>query len=146
MVAGGVVTATAVATSGSRAPAGPVLEVKPALIRARNLYPTSPTHPDPAQVAVAAVELEGAPAQRVTATCTNCTPGSPEAQQFGDLRVEVGLPGSPTFYTGPLDGLDATVAPGAPLKVWLADSGQPQAQGVITEWSFNATGTTVSAR
>ena len=136
LAAGGV--ATAVATHGSPAAQGPAVEVSEALVRAVNLFPTSSSDPDPAQVAVtrlpASVDSNDVP-KRLTAACTNCAPGSPEAAQFQDLVVEV-----VGVYKGPLQDLDATVAPGAVVKVWLADSGRPQVQGVTSEWSFTSVG------
>lgn len=106
-----------------------------ALIQAVDLFPTSPADPEPELVAQAPIPLQAEAPARVTAECTNCAPGSQEAAQFEALQVEIGA------YRGPLALLDATVAPGAVVKVWLADNGKPQAQGVTSTWSFTATPT-----
>lgn len=110
--------------------------MRDAIVQAVDLYPTAPTDPDPKLVAKAVLPIDDeaptAPA-RITAACTNCAPGSAEAQQFEDLQIEVGP------YRGPLARLDTTVVPGTVVKVWLADSGKPQVQGVTSVWSFTTT-------
>jgi hypothetical protein len=133
--------ATAFATQGSPAAQGPKLEVHDAIIQAPELYPTSPAHPDPAQVASGTLDLgpETAAPRRLVVSCTNCTPGSDEAQQFQDLVIEVKAPGEGKVYRGPLAGADGALlnSSSATVKVWLGDTGKPQAQGVTTEWSFS---------
>lgn len=110
-----------------------------AVIQAIDLFPTSSANPEPALVAQAPIALlDDAPA-RITAECT-CAPGTAAANQFEDLQIEVGP------YRGPLAQLDATVVPGAVVKVWLADTGKPQVQGVTTTWSFTTTPATLRAR
>jgi hypothetical protein len=142
MVAGGV--ATAVAMPSPSAPAGPPLQVDQAVIRAENLMPTSSHNPDPKQVAVGVLPLSAERPQHLVAECTNCAPGSPEAEQFDALVIEVRSPGSPggKVYRGPLDQLDAVVKAennkDVTVRVWLADTGKPQPQGVTSEWSFTA--------
>jgi hypothetical protein len=131
--------ATSVVTHHSLAASKPVLHVSEALVQAKNLFPTSSADPDPTQVAQGVLPLADEAPKRLTAVCTNCAPGSPEDQQFHDLVVEFRAPDGPAVYRGPLDQLDTTVMPGAVIKVWLADSGKPQAQGVTSEWSFTAT-------
>jgi hypothetical protein len=84
---------------------------------------------------------------RLTATC-NCEPGSPEAEQFKSLVIEVNGPSGKTF-TGPLQQLDTVVgqiAEDVTVRVWLAETGRPQAQGVTTKWSFTAESAGSSAR
>ncbi|MDQ1436714.1 MAG: hypothetical protein QOK43_343 [Acidimicrobiaceae bacterium] len=119
-----------------------------AVMEVRELFPTSSTHPDPQQVAVASLPLAQASTDhskasplRLAAACTNCAPGSVEAQQFGDLVIQVQGTDGGQIYRGPLSALDAPVgtAENATVKVWLADTGKPQAQGVTTEWSFVTT-------
>lgn len=105
--------------------------MRPAVVRAVGLMPTSAANPDPTQVATGRLPIGTDGPRRLTATCS-CAPGTPEAEQFKSLVIEV--PG----YTGPLDQLDATVAADVPLKVWLADNGRLQAQGLTSEWSFMA--------
>ncbi|HZQ27913.1 MAG TPA: hypothetical protein VFA94_09450 [Acidimicrobiales bacterium] len=130
MAAGGIALAT---HQSARAATGPALDVHGPVIVSGGLYPTSAVDPDPALVAVGTLPITG---QSITARCTNCTPGSPEAQQFQDLRIKVDAPGA--VYQGPLAALDAAVPAGttATVKVWLADTDVPQAQGVTTTWSF----------
>lgn len=137
MVAGRV--AAAAVTSGSPAPENTSTLPRPALIRAENLFPTSATHPDPTVVTEAVLPLAVDEPHRLAAHCTNCTPGSPEAAQFDALVVEILSAGK--VYKGPLGRLDAVVenaGENVKVKVWLAETGQPQPQGVASEWSFTA--------
>lgn len=146
LAAGGVAAGGAVATRGRSTPSGPALEVRDAVIRAADLYPTSPANPDPKQVATGVVDLadlDGTTAAakpvRLVAEC-DCKAGTVEAQQFQDLVVEIhGDAGR--LYAGPLSALDTHVvnAKKTKVKVWLADTGKPQAQGVVTTFSFVAT-------
>ena len=117
--------------------------MRPAVIRTENLFPTSALHPDPAQVSETRIPAEvfgaGNAPTRLTATC-ECIPGTVEAEQFESLVIEVQAPGG-KLYTGPLDSLDAVVdeAPrDVKVRVWLADNGRPQAQGVATQWTLSA--------
>lgn len=147
LAAGGV--ATAVATYGSPAPSGPTLVVNEAVITAYDLFPTSPANPDPHHVAEGVLDLAEfddehskpeAPV-RLTAACTNCLPGSEQQEQFEALVIEVHGHGGGKLYEGPLSDLDAEVvkAKKTVVKVWLADTGKPQPQGIVTEFSFTAT-------
>ena len=137
MVAGRV--AAAAVTSGSPSVENPVQIARPAVLQASNLFPTSATNPDPTVVTEAVLPLQDRKPHRLAAQCTNCTPGSPEAEQFEALVVEVNSHGR--VYRGPLDELDAVVhnaKSDVKVKVWLADTGQPQPQGVTSVWSFTA--------
>jgi len=150
LAAGGVAAGSAVATRGPSTSTGPELEVRDAVVRAVDLYPTSSDHPDPKQVATGVLHLDEFEDDkgkvdrpvRVVAEC-ECEPGSVEAQQFQDLVIEVHAHGGGKVYEGPLADLDAEIlkAKKTTLKVWLADTGKPQAQGVVTEFSFIATET-----
>ena len=150
LAAGGVATANAVAIRGPSTPVGPELEVRDAVVRAVDLYPTSSADPDPTQVATGVLQLDAlakakGKAQgpvRVMAAC-ECQPGSVQAQQFEDLVIEVHADDGGKVYAGPLAELDARIlnAEKTTVKVWLADTGKPQAQGVVTEFSFIATET-----
>lgn len=145
LAAGGVAAGGAVATRGPSTPPGPALEVRAAVIRAVDLYPTSSDNPDPRQVATGVVDLAGldttsanASPVRLVAEC-ECVPGTVQAQQFEDLVVEI-HGDSGTLYAGPLSALDThIVAQRTKVKVWLAETGKPQAQGVITKFSLVAT-------
>jgi hypothetical protein len=127
------------ASPGTGAPENLAAVRKTAVIQAGNLFPTSRTSPDPTQVVTARLPVEVGTPTRLTATC-NCTPGTPEAEQFKALVVEVKAPGGKVF-TGPLTQLDTVVtkvAEDVTVRVWLAETGKPQAQGVTTQWSFTA--------
>lgn len=144
LAAGGVATGGAVATRGSSAAPGLELEVRGAVIEAADLYPTAPDNPDPAQVATGVVRLGDTAAGangpvRLAASC-ECAPGTPEAQQFEDLVIEV-VAEDGKVYSGPLSELDADIVDDdkTTVKVWLADTGKPQAQGVETRFSLVAT-------
>lgn len=151
IAAGGV--AAAVATAGSSTPVGRSLIVQDAVIKAYDLFPTSSQNPDPHQVAKGVLDLEAFADDdgderskptvpvRLVAECTNCLPGSHQEQQFQDLIIEVTGHGGGKVYEGPLAALDAQLvnAKKTTLKVWLADSGKPQQQGVLTEFSLTAT-------
>ena len=137
MVAGRV--AAAAVTSGSPSGQNEDHAPRPAVIQASNLVPTSATHPDPRVVAEAVLPLDTKAPHRIAAACTNCTPGSPEAEQFEALVVEVTSHGK--VYRGPLQSLDALVQrsnDNVKVKVWLADTGQVQPQGVTSQWTFTA--------
>ena len=137
MVAGRV--AAAAVTLGSPSGQNPESRPRAAVIQASNLFPTSATHPDPKVVSEAVLPLEAATPHRLAAQCDNCTPGSPEAAQFEALVVEVKSQGK--VYRGPLQALDAVVQKSnehVKVRVWLADTGKPQAQGVTSVWSFTA--------
>jgi hypothetical protein len=138
VTAGGIALAT---HHPAAAATGPALDVRGPVIVSGGLYPTSAVDPDPTLVATGQLPLTADSGRSVTAQCTNCTPGSAEAQQFQDLRVRIEAPGAVTpVYQGPLATLTAAVPAGttATVKVWLADTGVPQAQGVTTTWSFTA--------
>lgn len=145
LAAGGVAVGEAIATRGPSAAPGPALEVRAGVIQAPDLYPTASDNPDPSQVATGVVDLAGAASDgktpvRLAAEC-ECAPGTPEAQQFEDLVVQVEADGGGTVYTGPLSELSAEVvnASKTRVKVWLADTGKPQAQGVETRFALVAT-------
>src|SRR5688500_6740072 len=96
LAAGGEAIGSAVATRVPSTPAGLELEVDEAVIRAVDLYPTSPADPDPKQVAHGVLDLTALDAAeddvagpvRLVAECT-CEPGSVEAEQFDNLVIEV---------------------------------------------------------
>lgn len=151
IAAGGVATASAIATRGPSAVPGPELHlIDETVVVAGELFPTSADSPDPKQVATGKLDLKRLDPTRTTtpnrpvrlaAECTNCAPGSTAAEQYKDLIVEVKSDSGATVYQGPLAELDAklTEAKKPEVKVWLADTGKPQVQGVLTEWSFTAT-------
>jgi hypothetical protein len=106
-----------------------------------DLYPTSPAHPDPQRVVETRVPFDLAQPARLTATC-QCRPGTAAAVQFSNLVIQVQAHGGGNVYTGPLNDLNATlptVTKDMTLRIWLADNGRVQPQGVTTAWTFTAT-------
>jgi hypothetical protein len=111
-------------------------------IHADSLFPTYADHPEARQVVSARLPVTIDVPARLTSTC-DCLPGSPEAEQFSHIVVQVKAPGGQVFQ-GPLSGLGATVvkvAKDVTVRVWLADDGRPQNQAVTTYWTFTLTPT-----
>jgi hypothetical protein len=141
MVAGGV--ASALATPGFSTPGNaPSIQIGTdagaPLVQATNLYPTSRRDPDPRVVAETTLPVKLDAPVRLSAQC-ECAPGTPEADQFSNLAIEVRTPGH--VYDGALGSLDATIdaaVTGVTVRVWLVDNGRLQAQGVTSKWTFVA--------
>jgi hypothetical protein len=111
-------------------------------IHADSLFPTYADHPEERQVVTARLPVTVDVPARLTSTC-DCQPGSPQAEQFSHIVVQVKAPGGQVFQ-GPLSGLDATVikvAKDVTVRVWLADDGRLQDQAVTTFWTFTLTPT-----
>lgn len=110
-------------------------------VHVANLFPTSRYEPDPERVVETRLPFDVIQASRITAAC-QCRPGTPESEQYANLVIQIEAPGGGAVYRGPLRSLSATLPDAANnvvVRVWLADNGRAQREGVTTRWSFMAT-------